>query len=415
MTAADPTLLWHHLVWRLRCLEATPTEFQALFERVMSKVDQDFVPVRPYGKMGDLKNDGMLFHKGVVHQVYAPDEYKQADLIAKIEEDFDGAVAHWHSHGLTRWVFVYVVRRGVPPDVPRILYGLQAKHPAIEIDHMSSDRLWELVRALPAQARDELLGPAIERVADGAFVLLQEIMSPISEPDAVAALAPAAPYGPALRIGPAVEPGGWEAVANFQAEFVARLRRDAGDHPPRFAVFSLSPIPLAVHLGFVLSDRLRVDLFQFDRDRRSWVWESASDVPDDIAVGPPTLDANGSQDIVLRVSLSATVRPDQTAALVPKPALAYDITVPRPDVMWLKHPSQIVALRRKLRSALADAGERLRGAPVHLFYAGPTSGAVLFGQLYNPRMNGPCRLYEYGAQRDPQYRHVLTLTEENVP
>ena len=39
----------------------------------------------------------------------------------------------------------------------------------------------------------------------------------------------------------------------------------------RFAVFSLSQIALCIHLGFVLSDRLEVMHFQFDRDRKTWM------------------------------------------------------------------------------------------------------------------------------------------------
>jgi hypothetical protein len=49
---------------------------------------------------------------------------------------------------------------------------------------------------------------------------------------------------------------------------------------------------------------------------------------------------------------------------------------------------------------------------IHLFYAGPTGGAIILGQQVNPRMNPPVELYEYSRQWDPRYRRALTLQEE---
>ena len=51
---------------------------------------------------------------------------------------------------------------------------------------------------------------------------------------------------------------------------------------------------------------------------------------------------------------------------------------------------------------------------IHLFYAGPTGGAVTIGQQINPRMNPPVDTYEYSRQWKPQYRYALTLGEVRV-
>ncbi len=102
----DPMMLNHWLWWKLKCFEAQGTEFQQLFERVMQRVlgeAERFVPVRPYGNMGDKKNDGMLLHSGVIFAAYSPDEFKQAALVTKIKEDLEGAIDHWKDKGLKRW------------------------------------------------------------------------------------------------------------------------------------------------------------------------------------------------------------------------------------------------------------------------------------------------------------------------
>ena len=55
----------------------------------------DFQKVKPYGKKGDLKCDG--YHESLrrVYQVYAPEKMNEKKTIAKIDEDFQGAVGHW--------------------------------------------------------------------------------------------------------------------------------------------------------------------------------------------------------------------------------------------------------------------------------------------------------------------------------
>jgi hypothetical protein len=114
----DPILLNHFLWYKYRCSECSFSEFQILFENIIKRVEPKFMSVRPYGPIGDRKCDGLFFAEGAstVFQVYAPDELKQDELIRKINEDLEGAVLHW-SESLQCWIFVYNVRRGVPPDV----------------------------------------------------------------------------------------------------------------------------------------------------------------------------------------------------------------------------------------------------------------------------------------------------------
>jgi hypothetical protein len=51
---------------------------------------------------------------------------------------------------------------------------------------------------------------------------------------------------------------------------------------------------------------------------------------------------------------------------------------------------------------------------IHLFYAGPTGGAVTIGQQVNPRMNPPVETYEFSRQWAPRYHRALTLQEQRV-
>lgn len=288
----DPITLNHWLWFKYQCHECTAAEFQRLFENVLKRARPEFMSIRPYGCLGDRKCDGLLRGNGTVFQVYAPDELRQADLVKKIDEDLDGAYAYWQDE-MENWVFVYNVRRGLPPDVPSVLHRKQEQYPRLVLDHWSSDRLWELARELSLQQRAEILGaPAgyeylffaphlsteeINEAIDRSwFVLVQDVMSPIDLRDVVAALKPDQPFGAPFFIRPTVGDPPWDAAARAQQRKIEDVLEKSRGLIPRFAVFSLAPIPLVIHLGFVLSDRVQVCCFQYQRDQRTWRWPELS-------------------------------------------------------------------------------------------------------------------------------------------
>lgn len=424
----DPVTLFHWLWWKLKCLEASGLEFQGLFEKVMERIHPEFVKVRSYGNLGDRKCDGLYWDDGTVFQVYSPDEIKQARTIAKIKEDLSGAVANWGNQ-LKKWVFVYNTRRGVGPDVPRMLEEQQRKYPDIVIEPLSNEALWEQVRELSLQQRSEILGAPSgyehlfllpgtapeeigKRLREGRFVLVHDILSPISIQDIVEALKPEQPFGPPFAIHPTGPDTSWEMAAQYQAEIVEDALQRSRDLLPRFAVFTLAPIPLAIHLGHLLSDRVEVRPFQYDRDRKTWCWDDSSTAHDASFQysGIPEKIIDEEIDVIVSVSLSASIASADTIKAAGDCPVQVDLSVAEPDVMWLSHPEQLVKLGQVFRRLLKDVNRFVpRCRRIHLFYAGPTGGAVVIGQSINPRMTPEIALYEYDRRREPHYQLVLTL------
>lgn len=426
----DPITLNQWLWYKHQCHECSPADFQRLFEDIIKRASPEFIAIRPYGNIGDRKCDGLFFINGTVFQVYSPDELTQAEVIAKIEEDLEGAARHWKGT-LKEWVFVYNVRRGLPPDIPAILKEQKKKYNKITLDHMSSDKLWEMARGLTLQQRAEVLGApagyehlflapnampqdAARAVENGRFVLIHDTMSPVSLKAVADALAPAHSFGAPLSIKPSVGVGdiSWVTAANEQRAMVEDAIRRGRDLIPRFAVFSFSQIPLAVHLGFTLSDRVHVDCYQFDRDQRSWNWPTGAEVDREVHIsGLPREVNKDAKEVVIRVSLSAPITSDDSRALVPT-AVEIDLGAKSPSVTWLRSPVQLADLGAAFRNVLNVIRDRLPSVErIHLFYAGPTGGAVVIGQQINPRMNPPVETYEYSRQWNPRYRHALTIAD----
>jgi hypothetical protein len=215
-----------------------------------------------------------------------------------------------------------------------------------------------------------------------------------------------------------IEDEDWEAVFLHQREVVAGGLARAADLVPRFAIFLIAPIPLIIHLGFLFSDRVETELFQFDRDRGDWSWpneqsETAGQVPE--LVGEPESEVAGEGDAVLRVSLSELVRAADTQAVVPNPLVELAIGIGDPDKQWLQSPEQLSHLRELYLEALKSIRRKVPGCGrLHVFYAGPAAGAFLLGQCVNPRMDPEIAVYEYSRQREPRYRLAGVLTEEGA-
>jgi hypothetical protein len=171
--------------------------FETLFARVMAHgFVGDFEPVRSYGPKGDLKCDGFRPSDGTVFQSYAPDTTRVGDLLAKIEEDFLGAVAHWGER-MRRWEFVHNDVRGLPAEVVRRLQDLRNAHPKIEIAVFGEAEMRRVLMGLALHQLEDMFGavPSQRTLEKLDFAMLRPALMAIKRqlPDAVPPLAAPSP------------------------------------------------------------------------------------------------------------------------------------------------------------------------------------------------------------------------------
>jgi hypothetical protein len=144
----------------LAFLKKRGEEFQSWFSSVMSKrYPADFTPVIPWGSDGDRKNDGYLTSRRMIFQCSAPRELRADKCVAKIEEDFAGAVRHWRPYFDT-WVLVHNSRDGLPPHVLDKLLQLRKAHAPLEVKQWGFEELRQEVMALSEEDLASLFGPA---------------------------------------------------------------------------------------------------------------------------------------------------------------------------------------------------------------------------------------------------------------
>lgn len=141
-------------------LTAKGKAFETFFARVVGHgFPGDFEAVRPYGAKGDLKCDGFRVSDGTVFQCYAPDTTKLDALLAKIEEDFHGAVSYWAGR-MKRWEFVHNDLRGLPATAIQKFADLRLAHPDIQIGVFSDPEMRDVVMGLKLHELEDLFGGA---------------------------------------------------------------------------------------------------------------------------------------------------------------------------------------------------------------------------------------------------------------
>jgi len=158
-------------------------EFQNLFSEIMEKCHPgDFQRTRPWGNVGDRKNDGYLLSQRMLFQVYAPNVMKSRVAIAKIDEDFYSALQHWQTHFDT-WIFVHNSRDGLGPHIMEKLIELNTNHASVTVSSWGYEELRQKVFKLNEADLASLLGPApsSKDIFDVRYVNVQEVLSNIAQ------------------------------------------------------------------------------------------------------------------------------------------------------------------------------------------------------------------------------------------
>jgi len=80
-----------------KILKADGQIFEDIFSAIMYYAEADFQQIKPWGNIGDRKNDGYIKTKGIFYQVYAPEDIRKSykNVLSKLKEDFYGLKMQW--------------------------------------------------------------------------------------------------------------------------------------------------------------------------------------------------------------------------------------------------------------------------------------------------------------------------------
>jgi len=104
--------------FRLMVHESNGSEFESLFSDIMDYYEEGFQQVKPYGNIGDRKNDGWIENSGTYFQVYSPEDVNKSmsKAVKKLKDDFKGLYNSWdYLRSINRFYFVLNDKFNGPP------------------------------------------------------------------------------------------------------------------------------------------------------------------------------------------------------------------------------------------------------------------------------------------------------------
>ena len=164
----------------------------------------------------------------------------------------------------------------------------------------------------------------------------------------------------------------------------------------RVSVFGLGPIPLLVHLGACLNDKLDVELFQLHRSPKSWSWKEGEG---DARYSTRRLtDYERAAEPALLVNLSGRNRVESipTDAVVEGTSV-YELTLDGQDAspLFLNTRGDLNRFEREYIRAMATIREAHPSVSrIHLFPAVPAPVAIGLGLWRLPKVDPTLVVYD---------------------
>lgn len=209
-------------------------------------------------------------------------------------------------------------------------------------------------------------------------------------------------------------PGFLEQATTLISQRVAELYRPGMDVAAtrHISLFALAPIPLLVHLGASLSDKIQVDIFQRHRiGKCPWCWRT-SGTPLQFGLEHKRVGRHGDR-VALLVSLSGSVHISDLPAGIDRTFSIYELKVenvpPARDI--LRQREDLDRFRQTYHAALAQLRrDHPAMKALHLFPAVPAPVAVACGHDLLPKIDPDLLVYDYDKARSG-FTHQLTVNK----
>lgn len=200
----------------------------------------------------------------------------------------------------------------------------------------------------------------------------------------------------------------------FKDKLLPALRERGGF---RVAYFGFAPIPLAMHLGYLVGGGVDVDAYLLHHDSKGWSWPMDRRAPPALLeTRLPRDESRAAGDVIVRISVSHRIDRQETLDVVTDPLFEIDIALAEPSEEALRSPEDLLPIMQDFDRALDTIKRCLPNTRrIHLFAAVPVGVAFRLGTCLNPTIHAPVQAYQYFAQRSPRYERAFVLQAESAP
>src|SRR3990172_3380339 len=153
--------------------------FEDLFTEIMNYAEPDFQQIKPWGSIGDRKNDGYIKSKGIYFQVFAPEDIKVSypTVVKKLVKDFNGLKKQWNPVN----EFYFVVNdkyKGVNADSEKAMKKLKKDHGLKKAEFRTAKDLENILFGLRDDQIEKVVGflPDPQNIKSLDFNVLNEVV-----------------------------------------------------------------------------------------------------------------------------------------------------------------------------------------------------------------------------------------------
>ncbi|WP_405169799.1 SAVED domain-containing protein [Paenibacillus sp. FSL H8-0280] len=205
-------------------------------------------------------------------------------------------------------------------------------------------------------------------------------------------------------------PAGWEQGKadneKLYAKFVTRINKGKYDVAE---VYAISPIPLLIHLGKLISDTVPLTVYQYDREVGFWV----NKAPDKALLedlNPTTsFTDKESNELVVTISVSDTITDEDVHAILGENQDRYDILIKNPHVKRLLYFEHVQQIQKLFKDNVEALHRQKKYKLIHLLFSGPAGLAIELGRSINTNMWPEVVVYEFKYRGTPRYQKAFCI------
>ncbi|HDR4442747.1 MULTISPECIES: SAVED domain-containing protein [Bacillus cereus group] len=172
-------------------------------------------------------------------------------------------------------------------------------------------------------------------------------------------------------------------------------------------IFPLSPIPLLIHLGSLLTDTVPYSIYQFNRETGLWV--SANLGENKNITLTCSKDVKECDELAVLVSISGIVKIKSVEEVLEKEFDVISFEINEPGLKRVLYKEDVVNIQAKIKDEIEKLLQRQDYSKIHLFYAGPAGLAIEIGRGINPNIWSEVYLYQYNNRMNPKYQYALSI------
>lgn len=201
---------------------------------------------------------------------------------------------------------------------------------------------------------------------------------------------------------------GWEQGKKSNEELYKRFIEKVREKEANVAeVFPLSPIPLLIHLGSLLTDTVPYIVYQYDRESGKWVSGNTSGNKE--VVLDQFRDIKGNQDIAVLISVSGKVKKKDVTEALKRDFDSIEFEIKNPGVKRVLYREDVLYIQSAVKDEVERLLQRNNYNRIHLFYAGPAGLAVELGRGINTNIWSEVCLYQYNSRENPKYKFAFSI------